>query len=99
MEKYNGEPVTDTLGRRIGEISNDMEVLSRLSLSNLVDLAGRMCLNDKGEEIFNFGKHRNKKVAAILREEPAYYDWIMNGDFSLDTKRKLTEIKLRAFRK
>ncbi len=99
VEKYDGAPVTDTLGRKIGEISNDMEVLSRLSLSNMVDLAGRMCLNDKGEEIFNFGKHRNKKVAAILREEPAYYDWIMNGDFSLDTKRKLTEIKLRAFRK
>ncbi|HEY8512893.1 MAG TPA: 3'-5' exonuclease [Cyclobacteriaceae bacterium] len=99
VEKYNGEVVTDTLGRKIGEISNDVEVLSRLSLSNLVDLAGRMCLNDKGEEIFNFGKHRNKKVAAILKEEPAYYDWIMNGDFSLDTKRKLTEIKLRAFRK
>lgn len=99
VEKYYGAPVTDTLGRKIGEISNDMEVLSRLSLSNMVDLAGRMCLNDKGEEIFNFGKHRNKKVAAILREEPAYYDWIMNGDFSLDTKRKLTEIKLRAFRK
>ncbi|HLT80421.1 MAG TPA: 3'-5' exonuclease [Cyclobacteriaceae bacterium] len=99
VAKYNGEPVTDLLGKQIGEISNDMEVLSRLSLSNLVDLAGRICLNDKGEEIFNFGKHRNKKVAAILREEPAYYDWIMNGDFSLDTKRKLTEIKLRAFRK
>lgn len=99
VEKYDGESVTDSLGRKIGEISNDMEVLSRLSLSNLVDLAGRMCLNDKGEEIFNFGKHRNKKVVAVLREEPAYYDWIMNGDFSLDTKRRLTEIKLRSFRK
>lgn len=99
VEKYNGESVTDTLGRTIGTISNDMEVLSRLSLSNLVDLAGRMCLNYKGEEIFNFGKHRNKKVTAILQEEPAYYDWIMNGDFSLDTKRRLTEIRLRAFRK
>ncbi len=99
VQKYNGETVTDSLGKKIGEISNDMEVLSRLSLSNLVDLAGRMCRNDKGEEIFNFGKHRNKKVTAILQEEPAYYDWIMNGDFSLDTKRKLTEIKLRAFKK
>lgn len=99
IEKYDGEVVTDILGKKIGEISNDVEVLSRLSLSNLVDLAGRMCLNDKGEEIFNFGKHRNKKVTAILKEEPAYYDWIMNGDFSLDTKRKLTEIKLRAFKK
>lgn len=99
VQKYNGETVTDSLGNKVGVITNDMEVLSRLSLSNLVDLAGRMCLNAKGEEIFNFGKHRNKKVTAVLREEPAYYDWIMNGDFSLDTKRKLTEIKLRAFKK
>jgi DNA polymerase-3 subunit epsilon len=99
INKYNGEVVTDSLGKKIGEISNDMEVLSRLSLSNLVDLAGRMTRNDKGEEIFNFGKHRNKKVLAILQEEPSYYDWIMNGDFSLDTKRKLTEIKLKGFKK
>ncbi|MFN5555596.1 MAG: 3'-5' exonuclease, partial [Chryseotalea sp.] len=27
------------------------------------------------------------------------YDWMMNGDFALDTKRKLTEIKLRNFNK
>src|SRR5690606_17788997 len=99
VEKYNGNTVTDTLGKKIGEISNDVEVLSRLSLSNLVDLAGRMSLNDRGEEIFNFGKHRNKRVTAILKQEPAYYEWIMNGDFPMATKRKLTEIKLRAFKK
>jgi DNA polymerase-3 subunit epsilon len=63
----------------------------------MVDLAGRMILNEKGEEIFNFGKHKNKKVTAVLKEEPAYYDWMMNGDFPQDTKRKLTEIKLRGF--
>ena len=74
-------------------------MLSKLSLSNFVDLAGRMALNDKGEEIFNFGKHKNKRVLAVLKEEPAYYDWIMNGDFPLDTKRKLTEIRLKSFRK
>jgi DNA polymerase-3 subunit epsilon len=80
-------------------IQNDMEALGKLTSSELVDLAGRFIRNSKGEEIINFGKHKNKNLLAVLKEEPSYYDWIMNGDFSLDTKRKLTEIKLRGFRK
>lgn len=99
VERYEGQDVTDSLNRKIGEIKNDIEVLSKLTSSELVDLAGRMMRNDKGEEVFNFGKHKNKVVTTVLKEEPAYYDWMMNGDFPLDTKRKLTEIKLRSFRK
>jgi DNA polymerase-3 subunit epsilon len=99
LEKYDGQHVTDGLGKKIGEIKNDMECLSKLSVSNMVDLAGRMILNEKGEEIFNFGKHKNKQVLVVLKEEPAYYDWILKGDFALDTKRKLTEIRLRGFKK
>ena len=76
---------------------NDMEVLGKLTTSDLVDLACRMTLNAKGQEVFNFGKHKGKVVTAVLKEEPAYYDWMMNGDFPMDTKRKLTEIKLRSF--
>ena len=99
LEKYDGQTVTDGLGNCVGEIKNDMDCLSKLCISNLVDLAGRMVRNTKGEEFFNFGKHKNKQVLAVLKEEPSYYEWIMNGDFSLDTKRKLTEIKLRSFKK
>jgi DNA polymerase III subunit epsilon len=99
VEKYDGQDVTDISGKKIGEIKNDMEVLGKLTAADMVDLAGRMIKNDKGEEIFNFGKHKNKKVTAVLKEEPAYYDWMMNGDFPQDTKRKLTEIKLRGFKK
>lgn len=99
VERYEGQVVTDSLGKQIGEIRNDMEVLGKLTSSDLVDLACRMTLNSKGEEIFNFGKHKGKVVTAVLKEEPAYYDWMMNGDFPMDTKRKLTEIKLRSFKK
>jgi DNA polymerase-3 subunit epsilon len=99
LEKYEGQPVMDISGKKIGEIKNDMEVLGKLISADMVDLAGRMIRNEKGEEIFNFGKHKNKKVTAVLKQEPAYYDWMMNGDFPQDTKRKLTEIKLRGFRK
>lgn len=98
VARYENQDVTDGLGKKIGTIKNDMEVLGKLSSSELVDLAGRMTKNAKGEVIFNFGKHKNKAVLTVFKEEPAYYDWMMNGDFPLDTKRKLTEIKLSAFK-
>lgn len=98
VEKYNGQDVTDGLGKKIGVILNDMESLDQLSSSQQVDLAGRMVYNHKGVEVFNFGKHRNKPVTEILQQEPSYYDWIMKGDFPLDTKRRLTEIKLKSFK-
>jgi DNA polymerase-3 subunit epsilon len=97
VERYDGQEVTDNLNRRIGVIQNDIEVLSKLTATDQIDLAGRMIRNARGEEVFNFGKHKNKLVTAVFKEEPAYYDWMMNGDFPMDTKRKLTEIKLRGF--
>jgi DNA polymerase-3 subunit epsilon len=58
-----------------------------------------MVFNDNGEEVFNFGKHKGKRVVDVLAKEPMYYNWIQKNDFSLDTKRKLTEIKLKQFNK
>ncbi len=99
VERYEGRPVTDGLERKIGEVRNDMDALSKITATDLVDLGGRMVMNEKGQEVFNFGKHKNKIVTEVLRQEPSYYEWIMNGEFSLDTKRKLTEIRLRSFKK
>jgi DNA polymerase-3 subunit epsilon len=72
-----------------------MDTLHQLTSSNIVDFAQRMALNKNGEVVFNFGKNAGKKVEEVLTKEPQYYDWIMNNDFPLDTKRKLTEIKLK----
>jgi DNA polymerase-3 subunit epsilon len=94
IERYENQDVTDGLGKKVGMIKNDMEVLHKLTASDLVDLAGRMTRNEKGEPVFNFGKHKNKPVVQVFKEEPSYYDWMMNGDFPMDTKRRLTEIKL-----
>ncbi len=58
---------------------------------DFVDFARRF-VKDKGIEVFNFGKHKGKPVAQVLREEPQYYDWMMKGDFPINTKQKLTEI-------
>ncbi|MDR1680660.1 MAG: 3'-5' exonuclease [Prevotellaceae bacterium] len=82
---------------RYGVLQNDIASLAALSANNkkLLDYAGRFILNDKGEAIITFGKHKGQRVADILRKEPAYYSWIMNGEFPLDTKRVLTELRLQ----
>ena len=97
LELYEGQEVFDMKGNLLGVIKNDMESMHNITLQRMVDLAGRMVFNDKGEEVFNFGKHKGKSVIEVLKKEPMYYDWIQKNDFSLDTKRKLTEIKLREF--
>ncbi|MFZ5971758.1 MAG: exonuclease domain-containing protein [Bacteroidota bacterium] len=94
IARYDQQPVTDSNGNKVGEIKNDMDALGQISAIDVFDLAGRMIKNDKNEVLFNFGKHKGKPVLKVLREEPAYYDWFMNGDFPLDSKRRLTEVKL-----
>ncbi len=97
VERYMGEPVVDAQGKQVGTVENNMESLHNISSSNMVDLAGRIVRNVAGVEVFNFGKHKQKPVTEVFQREPGYYDWMMRGDFPLDTKRRLTEIKLRNF--
>lgn len=96
IERYEGQTVTNLLGQEIGTIVNDMGQLHQLTNEKMVDLAGRMVYNEKGEMVFNFGKHRGRSVTEVLKLEPSFYDWMMKGDFPLDTKRKLTQIRLKS---
>lgn len=85
---------------RYPDLENDIEKLSAFSaFNNNADLAGRIVFNEQGEEVFNFGKHKGKPVELVLKEEPSYYSWMMNGDFPQNTKQVLTAIKLRSFGK
>ena len=73
-------------------------ILGFLGEDQVVDLARRFVM-EKGIEVFNFGKHKGKPVAEILKAEPQYYDWMMKGEFPLHTKQKLTEILNRTLLK
>jgi DNA polymerase-3 subunit epsilon len=85
---------------RYKDLENDVEKLAEFSSFNKnVDFAGRIVLDEKGIEVFNFGKHKGKAVEAVFNDDPAYYSWMMNGEFPLYTKKVLTEIKLRSFGK
>lgn len=82
------------------DLKNDVNFLADFSTKNrLVDYAGRIVLNEKDEPVFNFGKHKGKTVAEVFKNEPSYYDWMMQKDFTLDTKEVLTQLKLSLARK
>jgi DNA polymerase III subunit epsilon len=95
IAKYKGKKIKDHNGKEIEPIQNDMNALHEFSAGKFVDLAGRMTFNDQGEEVINFGKYKSMRVTDVLKKDPGYYEWIMQGDFPYDTKKKLTEIKLR----
>jgi len=97
IARYADKQVKDAEGKVSVPIKNDMQILHDFSVGNMVDLAGRMILSDKGDELFNFGKYKGMKVKDTLLKDPMYYDWIMKGDFPQDTKKKLTQIKLKNF--
>lgn len=81
---------------RYSDLENDIEKLSTFSSFNRnVDFAGRIVLDDKDQEIFNFGKHKGRRVEEVLETDGGFYGWMMQADFPLDTKRTLTAIKLR----
>ncbi|MCC8197847.1 MAG: 3'-5' exonuclease [Tannerellaceae bacterium] len=83
---------------RYPELQNDVNHLSQFSsFNNNVDFAGRMIYNEDGKEVINFGKYKGQLVDDVLKNDPGYYSWIMNGDFPLNTKKMFTEIKLRGF--
>ena len=78
-------------------LQNDIDFLADYSRMNRnVDFAGRIVMDDNNVEIFNFGKYKGQSVAAVLRRDPSYFTWMMQGDFPLNTKQVLTEIALRS---
>ena len=86
--------------KRYENLGNTVDsILGVIGEDKIVDYARRFGFDDKGNEIFNFGKHKGRTVVDVLKAEPQYYDWMMRGDFPLHTKQKLTEILNRTLLK
>jgi DNA polymerase-3 subunit epsilon len=77
---------------RYPQLGTNIETILKFTgEENVVDFARRFIM-ENGTEIFNFGKHKGRPVADVLKAEPQYYDWMMKGDFPMHTKQKLAEI-------
>ncbi len=81
------------------QLGNSVESIIKFTgKEEIVDFARRFVM-ENGVEVVNFGKHKGRPLADVLKTEPQYYDWMMKGEFPLHTKQKLTEIFNKTFLK
>lgn len=79
------------------EFGNDIDKLSLFSRQNRnIDLSGRFSRDENGVAVFNFGKFKGQPVVEVLRKEPQYYNWMMQGDFPKNTKDVLTVLYMES---
>jgi DNA polymerase-3 subunit epsilon len=81
LEKY------DTLEKDIDFLA----AFTRVGNNEILDFAGRLARNDKGEAVYNFGKHKGKSLEQVDSEEPGYYGWMLHANFPLYTKKVLKD--------
>ena len=75
-------------------LKNDVDALSKIGgRAKVIDFAGRLYMDDEGEAVISFGKHKGKRARDVWESEPSYFSWIENGDFTLDTKRQFARLK------
>lgn len=76
-----------------GTLKNDVDSLASIGAHKTVDYAGRLLYNASGDPIISFGKHRGRSARDVYFSEPSYFNWIFQGDFTLDTKRQFALLK------
>ncbi len=87
--------VFDAQVNKYSQLGNTVDsIIKVIGEEDIVDFSRRF-VKEKGVEVFNFGKHKGKPVTQVFKEELPYYDWMMRGDFSLNTKQKLQEMYQR----
>ena len=81
------------------KVNNNVDFAGRFVWGEKKDATGKTMTGKDGKpvmtEYFNFGKHKGRTVAEVLRIEPGYYSWMMQGDFPYNTKQVLTRIRMR----
>ncbi len=74
-------------------LKNDVKALSAFVGKKYVDFSGHLILDDSGEIVINFGKHKGKTARKVFETDPSYYAWIQQGSFTLDTKAQFAKLE------
>ena len=83
--------------KKYTELENNINFLSEFSeiRGKLADLAGFIKYNEKGEEIFSFGKYRDNTLEKVWKDNPGYFSWIKQADFPKYTKNIIEDFIIR----
>ena len=101
MEKDRQLPNDMNKLAEFSKTNDNVDFAGRIVWKPVTDEKGKEVKDADGnvvkQEVFNFGKYKGMAVKEVLRRDPGYYSWILNGDFTYNTKQTLTRIRLREF--
>lgn len=74
-------------------LQNDVEQLAAFSAMNRnIDFAGRFIRDEQDREVINFGKYKGRLVKDVFPRDPGFVSWILQGDFTYNTKQVTREL-------
>ena len=74
-------------------LKNDVASLAAFVGKKYVDFSGHLILDEQGEVLVNFGKHKGKTARKVFDTDPSYFAWIQQGSFTLDTKAQFAKLE------
>ncbi len=92
LQHYENTSHEDKEGNLSYPIKNNVETLAQFTPLNLLDPTNKIVRDEEGQEVFNFGKYKGRTVVEIFNEDSRYYQWMMNKNFSVFTKRIITRV-------
>jgi len=74
-------------------LARDMDAVHKFCLDDrFLDVTNRIKRNAQGVPVFNFGKYQGKPVGKVCTEDPGFYNWLMNKDFTQQVKKLVKQI-------
>jgi DNA polymerase-3 subunit epsilon len=93
IEYYENIEYKDKDGKVSYPIANNLNILANFTPFNLLDPTNKITYDEQKKEIFTFGKYKGRKLEDVCKEDPNYYEWILNQDFSASTKKILKQVR------
>ena len=81
------------LDRYPDTLKNDVSSLASFASRKTIDFAGMLIEGEDGEAVINFGKYKGRKAREVFGTDRAYFSWIQNGAFMLDTKKQFSRLE------
>ncbi len=81
------------LDRYPDTLKNDISALASFASRKTIDFAGMLIEGEDGEAVINFGKYKGRKAREVFGTDRAYFSWIQNGAFMLDTKKQFSRLE------
>ena len=80
-------------------MNNNVDFAGRIVWEDVKDKNGKALTDKDGkplrQEVFHLGKYKRHVATDVLHRDPGDYSWMLNADFTLNTKQVLTRIRLR----